>query len=543
MTPIRPDEGCSSRPDRHGLASGFLKSVEAFPERPALVVDNETYSYRQLFDISNRIAGCIDAFANGAPGLTAVLAQRSATAYAGTLAALIAGTGYVPLNPRFPVARLRAMLSSSGSRILVVGSEAAFHLPELLTAPTPDLLVIAPHLAGLDELRSAWPRHVFMDGTATAHGIRHPAAPSRIAYLLFTSGSTGEPKGVPIAHENVRPYLDYVCERYEITEQDRFSQMFDATFDLSVHDMFVCWERGACLHTVPERSVMAPAKFIREHELTMWFSVPSVAALMSRMRLLTAGTFPSLRYSLFCGEPLPAVLAEAWQIAAPNSTVENLYGPTEATIAISHYRWQQDVSPAQSTNGIVPIGWPFAGQKAQVFDADGRPTPRSQTGELWLAGSQVTDAYWENPQRTKAQFVRAADGSGPWYRTGDLARLDAMACLHYAGRLDQQVKVRGHRVELQEVEAVLRSVTGAAEVAAVAWPVHHGSADGIIAFVTGIGMPDVDTCLNACRLRLPEYMVPRAVHFLPEFPLNANGKIDRAQLISLLTHSGAKLNS
>ena len=324
-----------------------------------------------------------------------------------------------------------------------------------------------------------------------------------------------------------------------MTQDDRLSQEFDQTFDLSVHDMFVGWEQGACLCCVPDNSIMAPDKFIRDNALTMWFSVPSVIGALSRLRLLQPNCFPSLRLSLFCGEPLPATYAQAWQEAAPNSIVENLYGPTEATIAISNYRWEIGQPPRQCLNGIVPIGWIFDGQQSCVIDDQRRVLSAGGIGELCLSGSQVTTGYWANPEKTAEQFVHLLQDQGSlWYRTGDLAMKDESGCLFYLGRIDHQVKIRGHRVELQEIEEIIRQVSGAPQVVSVPWPVRNGSAEGVVAFVCGLESNNPDCILAYCREHLPEYMVPKKIYLLSAAPLNANGKIDRQKLIQILGGAG-----
>jgi amino acid adenylation domain-containing protein len=431
------------------------------------------------------------------------------------------------------------MLELSGCRSLVVGRECLPELPQLLHRVEGALTIVLPEVESLDGWESGFPQHRFILAPQLPDGDGSPAelaaSAGDIAYLLFTSGSTGEPKGVPISQGNVRAYLEWVGGNFPVTEHDRFSQEFDLTFDLSVHDMFVCWEHGAALYSVPEKSVMAPAKFIRAHELTMWFSVPSVAGLLAKMRLLTPGCFPSLRGSLFCGEPLPAAYAEAWQAAAPNSIVANLYGPTETTIAITHYRWEGKRSPAECVNGIVPIGRAFEGQDARVTGPQGTAVAPEESGELCLSGSQVAGGYWNNPEKTRERFVRLPGaGERAWYRTGDLVRQDAAGNLCYLGRIDDQVKIRGYRVELQEIESVLRRACGTQQVVSVPWPVHDGSAQGVVAFVSGVEALDQDRVLSYCNDLLPEYMVPKNIYVLEELPLNQNQKIDRRRLAQLL---------
>ena len=521
------------------LITGFLESVERFPSRPALVVDGESFSYLALRRMASGIAAAIIQHEPEPSRLAAVFAHRSRTAYAGILGILAAGKGYVPLNPKFPMERTRRMLSLSGCTTVVAGKEVFQHLPKLLAELSRTLTIIVPEVSDASPLRTAFPQHRFI-ASKEVKGIEHFALQLQVnsgsvAYLLFTSGSTGQPKGVPISQSNVRSYLEYVGNHYDINEQDRFSQEFDLTFDLSVHDMFLCWERGACLFCVPEKSVMAPAKFIREHRLTMWFSVPSVIGMLEKMRLLQPGCFPSLRYSLFCGEPLPAAYPQLWQNAAPNSIVENLYGPTETTIAISHYRWDSASSPGECVNGIVPIGWIFAGQRCSVIDRDHNPVAVGNSGELYLSGPQVTHGYWYNPEQTQRQFSRLpAAGDTVWYRTGDLVKQDANGCLYYLGRIDHQVKIRGYRVELQEIEAVLRSACGTEQVVALAWPVMDGSADGVVAFVSGVDVFDEDHVFAHCHRVLPDYMIPKKIYWRDDLPLNANGKIDRLRLVSWL---------
>jgi amino acid adenylation domain-containing protein len=521
------------------LASGFFESAERFPERQALVVAGASFSYHSLRQEAARVGATLQSVGGHQSGVVALLAHRSKTAYAGILGILAAGKGYAPLNPKFPLDRTLRMLTLSGSSILIAGAESFANLPNLLSKVTGSLIVVLPDC----DVAPAWskelPKHRFLPAGQMSSGgnlsFSGELASAAIAYLLFTSGSTGQPKGVAIHHSNVQPYVKYVCERYAVTEEDRFSQEFDLTFDLSVHDMFVCWERGACLFSVPEKSVMMPAKFIRDHELTMWFSVPSVVGVLDKMRLLNPGSFPSLRHSLFCGEPLPAKYAALWQRAAVNSTVENLYGPTEATIAITHLRWNSAKHEKEYLNGVVPIGWPFAGQMCRIVDEEKRTVATGESGELCLAGSQVTNGYWSDPDKTRERFVQLPGCDGTtWYRTGDLVKQDAEGCIHYLGRIDHQVKVRGYRIELQEIEAVLRRVCQTEQVVAVGWPVRNGLAEGIIAFVSRNETGDENVVLEECRESLPEYMIPRRIYLRSEFPLNANGKIDRQALIRQL---------
>ena len=521
------------------LGHRFAGAAQKWPQRPALWVDKQTYNYEHLARLAGGLAAAINQYQSQDYPLAAMLGLRSLWAYAGVLGILSAGKGYVPLHPDFPPERTRRMLELSGVNTVVVAKEGLEALEPVLEGFDRPLTLIFPDQDPGPELSGRFAGHQVIGAPQVA---RHlgiplppPVDPDRCAYLLFTSGSTGLPKGVPVSQGNVTSYVDYVAGRYQVDENDRFSQTFDLTFDLSVHDMFVAWNQGACLYSLPQRSLMGPARFIRDHELTMWFSVPSVVMFMTQMRMLKQDSLPSLRVSLFCGEPLPATAATAWQAAAPQCRLENLYGPTEATIAISYYPWDSERSPDECEMGVVPIGWMFEGQEGRVAAPDGSALAPGQAGELLLAGSQVTGGYLNNPEKTAAQFLRLDEDPGVlWYRTGDLVRRrPSDGCLFFLGRVDNQVQVRGHRVELQEVDHALRTASGSDLAVSVAWPVGSPNVEALYGFVAG-GKRAEGELLTHCKAMLPEYMVPARVFFLEQMPLNVNGKIDRKAVGEML---------
>ena len=515
-----------------GLGAGFARHASQAAAAPALVVGNVSRSYGELDATARRWAGRVSELAGGRAARVGVFAHRSEVAYTGILAALYSGGAFVPLNPTFPPARTRSMIQQAGLDAIIVDGRGATQLGDVLEGMTACPPIVAPSLDSCEAPTDA--RVLTRRDVAAAAPV--PALPDvlpeDVAYLLFTSGSTGTPKGVPVTHGNVRHFLEYVSRRYDVVPEDRFSQTFDQTFDLSVFDLFAAWENGACVCAMQPLDLLAPARFVSQQAVTIWFSVPSIPALMRKKNLLRPNSLPTLRWSLFCGEPLPRASAEAWQAAAPNSIVENLYGPTELTIACFQHRWDPQRSPALCVNDLVPIGTPYDGLIEVVIDDDRRAVQPGDAGELCVSGPQTVPGYWNAPAKTAEQFVELPLDGGSlarFYRTGDRVRRLAGGDYVYLGRIDHQIKVLGHRVELAEVDAALARQAGVAHAAAVGWPVHDGSAEGLVAFVSGHDI-DGPRLTAAIRTVLPDYMTPRAIVVLDALPLNANGKIDRNAL-------------
>jgi amino acid adenylation domain-containing protein len=482
----------------------------------ALHVEDRTITYAELQAGARELGAWLARTSQAAPARVAIFARRSLETYLGILGTCWAGGTYVPLNPTLPEARLAQILDTIEPDAIVVDRR---HLPLL----TPRLRGAAPVIAPT------------LDGGPEGGDPPRPIPPDHPVYIAFTSGTTGVPKGVMVPARAVRRFIGACRELFEVGASDRTAGLSEISFDISIFDMFFTWDRGAALHVAPAAQTMAPLAYLREQAITVVFAVPSVVAIMKRLRLLLPGVLPSLHLSIFSGEPLPVALAEAWSAAAPGSAIENFYGPTEATVSCSHQPVAAGAVPA--SRGFVSIGLPFAGTRFAILDPERRPLPPDVAGELAIAGDQLALGYYADAEQTARKFL-SLEGER-WYLTGDQAMSDAQGRHFYLGRLDNQVKIRGHRVELEEVEAHLRAVSGVEAVAVVAWPVRDGSAEGLVAFLAGDLDDRVAELRQAMRARLPRHMVPTALHIVDALPLTANGKVDRKALLAGLERAPA----
>ncbi|MEM7431451.1 MAG: non-ribosomal peptide synthetase [Pseudomonadota bacterium] len=497
----------------------ILKNAEKLGDSIALVIDGERYRYSEMINAAQQLVAQFEAPAAEQP-ITAVMAGRHVSSYVGILAARLAGHAYVPLNVNHPPDRNARIMTLSGATTVICGEQAADALQGILSE------------AGLNDIRilrcGDSKRRLVVESVDSDVPVREQTLDD-LAYILFTSGSTGMPKGVPIQNRALEGYLDAAGSLLDIGPEDRLSQTFELTFDLSVHDLFLAWENGATLVIASEADLRLPAAYIQRENITHWFSVPSLAYQIRLQDDLAPGAFPSVRSSLFCGEALPTIVAQEWVKAAPNSVVENWYGPTEATIACSRYVIDQRVIDTDT----VPIGQAFKGMELLVLDDHLSPCDDGVPGELFLSGRQLAPGYLNDAEKTAQSFMTLPATGQAIYRTGDRAVRRSDGEVVFQGRVDNQVKVRGFRIELAEIEAALRSASDGLNAVALAWPPDTDIATSVVAAVETDGA-NTAAILDQVAGQLPEYMVPAVIHCIATFPKNASGKMDRKAIAAQL---------
>jgi amino acid adenylation domain-containing protein len=524
---------------------GFLKSVKEFPENPALCVKSNWLSYKDFDLRARKLATAIEQVRPNRPRI-GIFSSRSETGYIGTIAALFLAASFIPLNKNFPAERTSTMIDLAELDAIIVDNESLVACRKALESSKRQITLFLPATAKNQLAPKTFPNGTsyFMEDIDSVE----PWAAEKfihfneVAYILFTSGSTGTPKGVPVLHSSVQHFISVNQSRYKITPNDRLTQTFDQTFDLSIFDMFMAWSHGACLCVPQALELLSPFKFIREKGVTVWFSVPSVASILIQTQQLKAHTLNSLRLSLFCGEALAEEVAVKWQEAAPHSILENLYGPTELTISCAVYRWQSPFSPTHCTNGIVPIGKIYPGLDYKIVDSEFNEVSQGEAGQLIVAGPQTFPGYLNRPDLTEGAFVQLKNKNGemqPYYLTGDFVKLSAVAGLTFMGRKDRQIKVQGYRIEVAEVECALRKCEGVTEAAVVGIAEKNSVAKGLRAFISGY-KPDAQKIEEALARNLPVYMRPTEILVLNEMPRNVNGKTDYHQLSAMSQqHVGA----
>ncbi|SFB60741.1 non-ribosomal peptide synthase domain TIGR01720/amino acid adenylation domain-containing protein [Amycolatopsis marina] len=504
----------------HGttLSAAFQEQVTRTPDAVAVVADGERLTYAELDRRVAGLTGRIRRHGAGAGDVVAVALPRSAESLVGILAVLRAGAAYLPIDVELPADRVKFLLEDSGAPLVLVTTSAEGTVPAVdgvvrlvLGTESPD--------AGSGDPGPA-------DGA--------PAGPDHPAYLMYTSGSTGTPKGVLVSHRAVLGQLAWLTEYAGLHTDDRVLHQYSASFDPSVQELFgplLCGATVVLARQGGQRDPEYLTALIRDERVTTVDLVPSMyRALLRPENTVDGPWWRSLRRAFSGGEALTHALAAGWH-ELTGVPLYNVYGPTEAVVQVTGARFDPDSDGEADTS--VPIGHPVWNTRLSVLDGALRPVPPGVAGELYIAGEQLARGYHRRPALTAERFVADPYGEpgARMYRTGDLVRRAADGALTYLGRTDQQVKIRGNRIELGEVETRLRAVAGVDGAVAVA----HGAAgrdSRLVAYLTP--RPNVD--LDPARVRaalaehLPEAMVPDDVVVLAELPLTPGGKVDHRAL-------------
>ncbi|WP_229713786.1 AMP-binding protein [Streptomyces fuscichromogenes] len=491
------------------MVEQFLRGLSLSPDRLAVRIGSDAVTYREVHNTTLRWAGSL--MADGSPGTVGVLAGKSVTAYVGPLAVLYTAGTVVPLQPNVPSALTRRMIKVAGADRLIADERGLAVLPQVTDEET------AVRVLGTGGVADRFPTI-----PVTSHPVISApaqAAPSDPVYTLFTSGSTGVPKGVPVSHGGFAPNFHEFDRRSDFRPDDVFAQAYDLNSHLGIHDVFASWGVGAMMQAVPLSAYPDLPTYLAEHGVTVWHSTQSGIWMAREMGRLEKGALDGLRWSFFGGEALRCQDVRDWLAAAPGSRLENLYGPTEFSIGVTWHRWSGEQSERCGVNGMVPIG--------KVHDAydfrlvtEQREQPPVE-GELWITGPQITTGYLD-PADNEGRFVEL-EGQR-WYRTGDRVRAHSDGELAY---IDSQVKVHGWRVELAEVDHVVRECDGVRDAVTVTRSALHGTE--LVVFYTGDEVPE-STLADGVRAVLPDSALTRRYVHLDTLPLNSNRKVDRIVL-------------
>ncbi len=494
----------------------FISALENFPERNAFFIADRSYTYNQFASRIAAIQESLNRQVSDDEKYIGVVTHDDPDTYAAIYALWFSGKAFVPVNPFTPSYRNDKIVSSIPLSVLISSKPLD---NKFLSDPGRFHLILTSDLEETD--KNIQPIQT---------------DPEDDCYVLFTSGSTGEPKGVPISRKNLGSFTENFIhyKGYDFTEEDRFLQIYDLSFDASLPCYIVPLCIGASVYTVPQNQIkyLYAYKLMHDYKLTFIKMTPSTLAYLKPY--FSSIKLDSVRYCLLGGEAFPASLSEAWASCVPDARIQNVYGPTEATIICAIYDWNRKADFLKTSDGIVSIGKVIGENISIIIDENTNIVPGGMRGELCIAGPQVTKGYWNDNERTTAAFFEK-DYQGKkfiFYRTGDLVFEDKDGYLMFCGRMDNQVQINGHRVEPGEIEKHARDFLDSSNVVAIA---KENNKETMEIFLFIENFPGRRKELSVfLEQKLPSYMVPKKIINLNEFPKTTGGKIDRTELLKSL---------
>jgi amino acid adenylation domain-containing protein len=514
----------------------LAESTRRYPSRPAVQDGTTLVPYQELDDLSANICASLKKRGIGRGSRVGLYMPKSWKSVAVMLGVSKAGAAYVPIDPNAPGSRAAYVLGDCAVSALITTNKGVNQIgPDLFNLTALSTVAIVDGEPGPDLKDRKFHATSWSDFTAAPSkiGRPEPAIESDPAYLLYTSGSTGFPKGVIISHRNAMSFVDWGADAFSIGPEDRLSNHAPLHFDLSVFDIFVALKCGATVVMVPDRVAAFPnplAKWIEDQEISVWYSVPSALVRLLLHGDLEGKTYSKLRCVLYAGEPFPVKYLRRVMAAIRCARFFNLYGPTETNVC-TYYALPSTLG---DDDADIPIGQACANTHVFAVKDDGELTRPGETGELFSRGPTTMLGYWGQKERTQSAVVQNPlhnAYSDPVYRTGDIVSLQTNGNFVFVGRRDQMVKSRGYRIEIGDVEHALYEHDDVSEAAVVAIPDEEVGARLFAAVKIRDGVSVTESALvSFCRKRLPHYMVPEAIRVLSELPQTSTGKIDRVTL-------------
>ncbi len=505
----------------NNLADFFYETVKKNTHSSALNYKNYSVSYSDLNKQSNKIANYFLSIGVKRFDVVGILNTKETLGYASMLACLKIGAAYTNIDDLNPLVRTESIIDTCNPKLIIADSDSLGNGPIESLVLSKKIKFFQPsnfHFQNFSDQNLQNSKDII--GTAPA-------------YIMFTSGSTGKPKGVTVSHANVLSFLGWSINRYEVTSIDVFAQVSPMYFDNSVFDFYTALFSGASLVPIKREVAKSPGELVNlvdSMRCTIWFSVPSLLVYLQTMKVLNEKTFQSVRIFTFGGEGFPKnELKKLFNLYSEQSKLINVYGPTEGTCICSSYEVvEKDFEDMKS---LAPIGSINQNFDYLVLDNQMEKVGFGENGELCLAGPNVALGYYNDIDRTAQNFIQnptISTHKDIIYRSGDIVR-EKDGLLWFVGRIDNQIKHMGYRIELEEIESALNSLQGITESAVVYHraQVNYGK---IVAFVGSKIVKSESQLKNALRQLLPEYMIPSIINIESVLPKNQNGKIDKKAL-------------
>jgi amino acid adenylation domain-containing protein len=517
------------------------ESAEKYPDKEAIVFRDRSITYGELERETNKLAHTLSGMGVDKGDRVGIHMNRCIDSIVAAFGILKAGATYVPLDPMSPPSRLGYIMSKSGMKLLLTLQEKLANIERALSGGSTLQSILM--MNGSDPGSSSLGATELIDWQEIREAASADAPCTKttdldLAYILFTSGSTGNPKGVMISHLNSLTFVNSAHDFFQIRATDRFSNICPLHFDMSVFDLFVAFKAAASVVIVPEVASIFPsqmAELIEKNKISVWNSVPSALSLLANLSNLDKYDFSGLRLILFAGEVFPLKYLRRLMQSVPGARFYNLYGQTEANSSL--YYWIEQM-PSDDTGGI-PIGKALPNFEVFALDDNGKAiNKRGEEGELYVRATSVALGYLGEPERTRASFVKNPlnpNVSERTYRTGDLVTLDGDGNYLFVGRKDHMIKSRGYRIELGEIETALASHEQVKNSVVIPIPdelIGNRIAAVVVPFNKGI--VSKEDVIRHCAGRLPRYMVPEIIEFRDSLPMTSSGKVDRKSLGGIL---------